>query len=233
MLFRQLFDHETYTYTYLLADESSKEAVLIDPVIEHLKSYQRLLKELGLTLKYALDTHVHADHITALGKLRETFACKTFLSNEGAVACADEGLRDGQEISFGDITIRVMYTPGHTDDSYCFYIEEDGKSMVFTGDTLLIRGTGRTDFQNGSSEALYDSLHNKLMVLPATTIVYPGHDYKGWTQSTIEEERLHNERLNIKDKEKFAEHMANLNLPDPKWMDVAVPANQSCGKEKS
>ncbi len=233
MLFRQLFDHESYTYTYLLADENTKEAVLIDPVIEHVSSYQRLLNELGLTLKFALDTHVHADHITALGKLRETLGCKTFLSNEGAVSCADEGLRDGQEITFGDITIRVIYTPGHTDDSYCFYLEQDGQSMVFTGDTLLIRGTGRTDFQNGSSEELYDSLHNKVMALPASTIVYPAHDYKGWTKSTIEEERLHNERLKIKDKEQFAEHMANLNLPDPKWMDVAVPANQSCGKENA
>lgn len=233
MLFRQLFDHETYTYTYLLADEASKEAVLIDPVIEHVASYKRLLNELGLNLKYALDTHVHADHITALGKLREMFGCVTFLSNKGAVACADEGLSDGQEIVFGDITIRVMFTPGHTDDSYCFYTENNGQPIVFTGDTLLIRGTGRTDFQNGSAEALYSSLHEKLMTLPSETIVYPGHDYKGWTQSTIEEERLHNERINIKDKEKFIEHMANLNLPDPKWMDVAVPANQSCGKENA
>jgi glyoxylase-like metal-dependent hydrolase (beta-lactamase superfamily II) len=173
---------------------------------------------------------VHADHITALGILRDKTGTETFLGNPGGVDCADNPLVEGKDIVVGDITIQVLYTPGHTDDSYTFLVKDNDQQYAFTGDTLLIRGTGRTDFQNGDANTLYDSLHNKLLKLDDATIVYPGHDYKGWTQSTIGEERAHNPRLNICSKERFAEFMANLNLPNPKFMDVAVPANRSCGK---
>ncbi len=230
MIFRQLFDHESYTYTYLLGDEASGKAVLIDPVVDNTEGYLQLLKDLKLNLAVAMDTHVHADHITALGALREKTACTTYLGNPGEVNCADHGLHDGDVISVGDITIQVMYTPGHTDDSYSFLVEHDGEAMVFTGDTLLIRGSGRTDFQNGDPSSLYNSLHKILLRLPESTVVYPAHDYKGWTRSSIGEEKQHNPRTNIATEEAFIEHMNNLNLPDPKWMDVAVPANRSCGK---
>lgn len=230
MLIRQLFDTETYTYTYLLADKSSREAILIDPVIEKMSCYERLVKEFDLTLVAAMDTHVHADHITALGSLREKFGCPTFLGNKGDVECADNALEDGQQISFGIHSVQVMYTPGHTDDSYTFLVNDNGQNYIFTGDTLLIRGSGRTDFQNGNADQLYDSLHSKLMTLPEDTIVYPGHDYKGWTISTVGEEKALNPRINLPTREAFVDHMNNLNLPDPKWMDVAVPANRSCGR---
>lgn len=230
MIFRQLFDYETYTYTYLLGDPATKNAALIDPVLNNLKAYLTLLADLGLRLVVAMDTHVHADHITALGQLRESSGCKTFLGNEGVVSCADSGLEDGLIISVGEMNIRVIYTPGHTDDSYCFLVKHSGQDYLFTGDTLLIRSCGRTDFQNGSPQALYQSIHQRLLTLPDETIVFPGHDYKGWTSSTIGEERRCNPRLALASEQAFVDHMNNLNLPSPKWMDVAVPANLSCGK---
>lgn len=230
MLVRQLFDHETYTYTYLLGDTTNKVAAIIDPVDSQIDYYLQLLQEFGLELKAAIDTHVHADHITALSLLREKTGTETFLGNPGEVDCADNPLKEGEDILIGDIRIEVLYTPGHTDDSYTFVVKDNEKQYAFTGDTLLIRGTGRTDFQNGDANVLYNSLHDKLLKLDDATIVYPGHDYKGWTQSTIGEERQHNPRLNICSKERFVEFMANLNLPNPKFMDVAVPANRSCGK---
>jgi len=230
MLFRQLFDYETYTYTYLLGDISSRQAALIDPVDRHLDAYLQLMSDLSLTLSVALDTHIHADHITALGLLREKTQCLTYLGNVGGVACADQGLHDGQQIKLGDITIDVIYTPGHTDDSYCFFVKDDDQSRVFTGDTLLIRGCGRTDFQNGDAQLLYESIHQRLLTLPGETLVYPGHDYKGWMMSTIAEEKQFNPRLQLS-AEDFIAHMNQLNLPHPKWMDVAVPANQSCGNQ--
>ncbi|MCG8672494.1 MAG: MBL fold metallo-hydrolase [Pseudomonadales bacterium] len=230
MLVRQLFDYETYTYTYLLGDTKNKVAAIIDPVDSQIDYYMQLLQEFGLELKAALDTHVHADHITALGSLRERTGTETYLGNPGDLDCADNPLQEGKDILIGDIKIEVLYTPGHTDDSYSFIVNDNGQQYAFTGDTLLIRGTGRTDFQNGNANTLYESLHKKLLKLDDTTIVYPGHDYKGWTQSTIGEERQYNPRLNICSKERFAEFMANLNLPNPKFMDVAVPANRSCGK---
>ncbi len=230
MLIRQLFDYDTYTYTYLLADEVSREAVIIDPVREKVDDYIRLLEELDFTLKVALDTHVHADHITALGALGEKLGCTTYLGNRGDIECADNGLIDNQVIPLGESEIHVLFTPGHTDDSYSFYVKDGNQGFVFTGDTLLIRGSGRTDFQNGNPEALYDSLHKVLLTLPGDTVVYPGHDYHGSTISTIAEEKAHNPRINIPNKADFVTHMNNLNLPNPKWMDVAVPANRSCGK---
>lgn len=229
MIFRQLFEQETSTYTYLLADEKTREAVLIDPVKAHVELYQKLLKELDLRLLHALDTHVHADHITALGELRELSGCKTYIGREGSIACSDYSLADGLEIAFGDYALKALYTPGHTDDSYSFVLQGDTMKAVFTGDTLLIRGTGRTDFQNGSAEELYRSLHDVLLQLDDDTRVYPCHDYNGMTVSSIVEERAHNPRLQW-DREAFLEGMANLNLPEPKFIDVAVPANRQCGK---
>ena len=230
MILRQLFDYDTWTYTYLLGCDRTREAAIIDPVLGQVDLYIQLLKELDLNLVAALDTHVHADHITALGKLRELSECKTWVGNTDEIACADHALEDGGLVLVGDIDISVIYTPGHTSDSYSFHVAADGNGLLFSGDTLLIRGTGRTDFQNGSAATLYESIHNKLLLLPDNTIICPGHDYKGWTVSTIGEEKAHNPRLQIKDKQAFIEHMDNLNLPNPKFMDVAVPANLACGK---
>lgn len=228
MIFRQLFDKESSTYTYIVADEKTRQAVVIDPVKANTKHYLQLLEQLNLNLKFALDTHVHADHVTALGVLRDMTNCKTLVGSEGDVACATTGLQDGGQVIIGNLTIHVVFTPGHTSDSYCFFLEAQDQIYLFSGDTLLIRGTGRTDFQNGDPEHLYNSLHQKILTLPKDTIVYPGHDYKGWTSSTLEEERQHNPRLQL-DKEAFIEHMNNLDLPDPKMMDIAVPANLVCG----
>jgi len=231
MLLRQLFDEDSYTYTYLIADQRTRHAALIDPVADKTDMYLNLLRELSLDLKLALDTHVHADHITGLGRLRDLTQCKTYLGNEGAINCADNHLSDQQVIPLGKLDINVIYTPGHTDDSYTFLVMDHDQYYAFTGDTLLIRGSGRTDFQNGDPTMLYDSLHEKLMTLPENTWVYPAHDYKGMTLSTIGEEKRHNPRILMRDKKVFTEFMNNLDLPDPKWMDIAVPANQSCGNK--
>ena len=229
MIFRQLFERESSTYTYLLGDETTREAVLIDPVDTELELYLRLLKELDLRLVTALDTHVHADHITALGMLRERTDC--MVGFDGEVGCASEGLEDGKVIKVGNIVIDVLYTPGHTDDSFSFVVRDGATTYLFSGDTLLIRGTGRTDFQNGDPSQLYASLHQRLLLLPDDTRVYPAHDYKGWTVSTIGEEKRANPRLEPATEAAFIELMNNLNLPNPKMMDVAVPANRACGMQ--
>lgn len=228
MILRQLWDEESYTFTYLLADCNASQAILIDPVSGQMPQYERILSELDLNLVAALDTHVHADHVTALGKLRTAFGCKTYLGRGGDVVCSDNSLEDGMDIRFGGYVLSVLYTPGHTDDSHCFYVKDEANSYLFTGDTLLLRGTGRTDFQNGSSEALYDSLYDRVLVHDDDTIVCPGHDYKGWTSSTIGEEKAHNPRLQFS-KPDFIDFMDKLDLPNPKFMDVAVPANKQCG----
>jgi glyoxylase-like metal-dependent hydrolase (beta-lactamase superfamily II) len=230
MIFRQMFDSVSSTYTYLIADEKNRNACLIDPVLEKIPLYQQLLSDLDLKLTHALDTHVHADHITALGELRDANNCLTMVGSSDDVACASSGLKDGETILIGDIEIHVLFTPGHTSDSYSFYIPGQDEGYLFSGDTLLIRGTGRTDFQNGDSKQLFNSLHSILLALPDNTWVYPGHDYKGWTRSTIAEEKQHNPRINLPSEEAFVEHMNNLNLPNPKMMDIAVPANLACGK---
>ncbi len=230
MILRQLFDRDSYTYSYLVGDEKTRIALIIDPVLDQVQRYLQLLDELGLALRAAIDTHVHADHITALGDLRKLTGCDTYLGNRGDIECADQGLVDGQVIAIGDLSLKVLFTPGHTDDSYCFYIEHQARRYLFTGDTLLIRGSGRTDFQNGDPKALYESLHNIVLAFPDDTVVYPGHDYKGWTRSTIAEEKAHNPRLKLPSKAAFVAHMNSLKLPDPKWMDLAVPANRGCGK---
>ena len=226
MIFRQLFDHESSTYTYLLASRAGGEALLIDPVLNNLDQYLQLLRELNVKLVLAADTHVHADHITALGRLRDQLGCPTLMGEYSKADCVSLRLKDGEKISLDGIELRGLYTPGHTDDSFSFVMRD----RVFTGDTLLIRGTGRTDFQNGDSHAAFDSLFNKLLKLPDETFVYPAHDYKGWTRSTIGEERRYNPRLQIASAAEYAAIMNNLHLPDPKMMDIAVPANLACGK---
>jgi sulfur dioxygenase len=228
MIFRQLFHSESSTYTYLLGDEVTRESLLIDPVLEKTQETLELINQLGLTLVLAIDTHTHADHITGLGALREQTGCKTMMGRQSLAYCLSTTFIDGDEIDIGDINLKVIYSPGHTDDSYSFYAPKHG--MLFSGDTLLIRGTGRTDFQNGNAHAQYDSLYERLLTLPEDTTLYPGHDYKGWTSSTLKEEKQHNPRLQLADKKSYADFMMNLQLPSPKLMDIAVPANQSCGK---
>lgn len=229
MLFRQLFDSESSTYTYLLASRRAREALLIDPVRSNVEKYLQLLAELDLRLVVAIDTHVHADHVTALGALREATGCTTLMGEQSKTECVSHKVSDGDVIVVDDLHLRAIYTPGHTDDSYSFVMRD----RIFTGDTLLIRGTGRTDFQNGDPAAQYESIFGKLLRLPDETFVYPAHDYKGWTVSTIGEERCHNPRLQLRTKDEYVQLMRSLKLPDPKLMDVAVPANLACGKEVS
>lgn len=230
MIFRQLFHHESSTYSYLLADEATKEALLIDPVAGEEDKLIRFLKELNLNLVVAIDTHTHADHITALGELRTRTGCQSMMGNESPATCTSAKFVDGQVIPFGGLHLQAIYTPGHTDDSYSFFIELGDNKMLFSGDTLLIRGTGRTDFQNGDPASAYKSLFDRLLQLPADTKVFPAHDYNGWNETTIGEERAHNPRLQVKSELEYVALMNSLHLPDPKMMDVAVPANQACGQ---
>lgn len=226
MLFRQLYDLDTGTYTYLLAARHGGEAVIIDPVLEQVNAYLQLLRELDVRLVKAIDTHTHADHVTAMGQLRDITGCVTIMGEQTKAECVSLRVKDGEDITVDGLVLRALYTPGHTDESYSFLMDD----RVFTGDTLLIRGTGRTDFQNGNARAQYDSLFNKLLKLPEDTLVYPGHDYKGWTVSTIGEEKRYNPRLQVSSVEAYVNIMNNLNLPNPKYMDVAVPANLACGR---
>jgi glyoxylase-like metal-dependent hydrolase (beta-lactamase superfamily II) len=225
MIFRQLFDSVSCTYTYLLGSRPGGEALIIDPVLEKADHYLRLLDELDLTLVKAIDTHVHADHITALGVLRDKTHCVTVMGRMSEVDMVSMRVDEGEKIEIEGISLDVLYTPGHTSDSYSFVMPD----RVFTGDALFIRGTGRTDFQHGNNADAYDSLFNKLLKLPGDTLVYPGHDYKGDTLSTIAEERAFNPRLQVSSAEQYAAIMDNLNLPNPKHMDVAVPANLVIG----
>ncbi len=225
MIFRQLFDSVSSSYTYLLASRPGGEALIIDPVLDKVERYLTLLGELDLKLVKALDTHVHADHVTGLGALRDRTRCTTVMGKESGTDVVSIRVSDGDHIDIEGISLKAIYTPGHTDESYCYLMPD----RVFTGDTLLIRGTGRTDFQNGDPRAAYDSLLNKLLALPDETLVYPGHDYKGDTVSTIGEERRFNPRLQVANVEEYVALMNNLNLADPKMMDVAVPANLKIG----
>lgn len=225
MIFRQLFDSVSSTYTYLLASRAGGEALIIDPVLDKVERYLTLLKELDLKLIKALDTHVHADHITGLGELRDRTRCVTVMGAESDVDVVSMRVADGDKIEIEGVSLTALHTPGHTLDSYCFLMED----RIFTGDTLFIRGTGRTDFQLGDAGAQYDSLFNKVLTLPDDTLVYPGHDYKGDTVSTIGEEKAHNPRLQVQSKTQYIEMMNSLNLPNPAMMDVAVPANLHIG----
>ena len=225
MIFRQLFDSVSGTYSYLLASRPGGEALIIDPVLEKVERYLQLVRELDLKLVKAVDTHLHADHITGLGSLRDRTHCITVMGEQTNADLVSMRVAEGDKLAIEGLSLDVMFTPGHTDDSYSFAMRD----RVFTGDTLLIRGTGRTDFQNGDARVQYDSLFNKLLKLPEDTLVYPAHDYKGDTVSTIGEEKAFNPRLQVKSKEEYADLMGNLNLPNPKMMDVVVPANMRIG----
>jgi glyoxylase-like metal-dependent hydrolase (beta-lactamase superfamily II)/rhodanese-related sulfurtransferase len=221
MIFRQLFDSASSTYSYLLASRRGGEALIIDPVLEKVERYLQLVSELDLKLVKAVDTHIHADHITGLGALRDRTQCITVMGENAKVDVVSMRVGEGDKITIEGVALDVLYTPGHTDDSYSFLLHD----RVFTGDTLLIRGTGRTDFQNGSARAQYESLFGKLLRLPEETLVFPAHDYKGDMVSTIGEEKRHNPRLQVKSVDEYVDLMSKLNLPNPKMMDVAVPAN--------
>jgi sulfur dioxygenase len=225
MIFRQLFDSVSGTYTYLIASRQGGEALVIDPVLEKVDRYLQLVRELDLKLVKAVDTHLHADHITGLGALRDRTHCITVMGAQTKADVVSMRVSDGERIEIEGLNLKVLYTPGHTDDSYSFHMGD----RVFTGDTLLIRGTGRTDFQNGSARAQYDSIFGRLLKLPEDTLVYPAHDYKGDTVSTIGEEKLFNPRLKVKSVDEYIDLMNNLKLPNPKMMDVAVPANMHVG----
>ena len=225
MIFRQLFDSVSGTYSYLIASRKGAEALIIDPVLEKVDRYIQLMNELDLRLVKAVDTHLHADHVTGLGALRDRTRCITVMGENTKADVVSMRLADGDKLDIEGVSLDVIYTPGHTDDSYSFALED----RVFTGDTLLIRGTGRTDFQNGDARAQYDSIFNRLLKLPNDTLVYPAHDYKGDTVSTIGEERRCNPRLQVKSVDEYVELMNNLKLPNPKMMDVAVPANMHIG----
>jgi glyoxylase-like metal-dependent hydrolase (beta-lactamase superfamily II) len=226
MLFRQLFDRETWTYTYLIADLKTKEAALVDPVIEQVERDYKLLNELGLTLKYCLETHVHADHITGTGKLRELTDCEGIVPEQAQVACASRLIQHGESVRVGEVEIQAIATPGHTDSHMAYRVNGD---RILTGDALFIRGCGRTDFQSGDAGILYDSVTQNLFSLPGDTLVYPGHDYRGQSVSTIAEEVRWNPRFGDRSRAEFIEFMNNLNLPDPKKIMEAVPANEQCG----
>jgi glyoxylase-like metal-dependent hydrolase (beta-lactamase superfamily II)/rhodanese-related sulfurtransferase len=225
MIFRQLFDAVSGTYTYLLASRRGGEALIIDPVLEKVDRYIQLVSELELKLVKAVDTHLHADHITGLGALRDRTQCVTVMGERSKVDVVSMRLAEGDKLTIEGMALDVLYTPGHTDDSYCFTMAD----RVFTGDTLLIRGTGRTDFQNGDARAQFDSIFNKLLRLSDSTMVFPAHDYKGETVSTIGEERAFNPRLQVKSVDQYVALMNSLELPNPKMMDVAVPANMRVG----
>jgi sulfur dioxygenase len=225
MIFRQLFDSVSGTYSYLLASRRGGEALIIDPVLEKVERYLQLVKELDLRLVKAVDTHLHADHITGLGALRDRTHCITVMGEQTKADVVSMRLSDGDKLTIEGVSLDVLYTPGHTDDSYSFAMAD----RVFTGDTLLIRGTGRTDFQNGDPRLQYDSIFGRLLKLPDETFVFPAHDYKGETVSTIGEEKRFNPRLQVKSIDEYVELMNNLKLPNPKMMDVVLPANLRVG----
>lgn len=227
MLFRQLFDSATSTYTYLIADSETKAAVLVDSVLEQVERDCQLLAELGLTLKYCLETHIHADHITGTAKLRELSGCEGIVPEHAQIACANRFIRDGEILQLGTVQVQAIATPGHTDSHMAYLVNT---THLLTGDSLLIRGCGRTDFQNGDAGTLYDVVTQRLLTLPDHTLVYPGHNYRGLTVSTIGEEKQWNPRFAGRSKQEFIQLMASLNLPDPLKIMEAVPANERCGQ---
>ena len=229
MIFRQFIDYDSFTYTYLLASGVGREAIIIDPVLEQMPLYAKLLDELGLKLVIALETHMHADHITASGALRAKYRCDIAMGDQTKASGITMRLVDNEMIRIEGLEMKTLHTPGHTLDSYCFVMTD----RIFTGDTLFIRGSGRTDFDDGDPYAAYDSIVNKLLTLPENILLYPGHDYKGMTVSTIGEEKHCNPRLQVNSPEEYAAIMNNLNLDQPKLAHIAIPANLSCGLEKT
>ena len=229
MIFRQLFDPVSSTYTYLLAERAGGEALIIDPVKDRAEQYAKLIGELDLKLVMAVDTHIHADHVTSLGDFRESTGCVTAMGEMTKAECVAVRFREGERLRADGISLDVLYTPGHTDDSYSLVLPD----RVFTGDTLLIRGTGRTDFQNGDPGAQYDSLFGKLLKLPEETLVYPAHDYNGMTVSSIGEEKRWNPRLQVGGRVEYVDMMNGFAFDPPRLIDVAVPANQQCGMRQA
>ena len=225
MIFRQVFDNKSSTYTYVIASAKGREAVIIDPVIENVQSYIELLNELDLKLVKVIDTHIHADHVTGASKLKLATNCSTLMGEHTPADAVEIKVKDDEIIKIDQIEIRAMYTPGHTSDSYSFLMN----NCLFSGDTLLINGTGRTDFQNGSSRDAYNSLFNKLLKLPDDTMLYPGHDYNGKLSSTIGKEKQHNPRLQVRNVDEYVELMSNLNLAKPKLIDINVSRNIKLG----
>ena len=221
MIFEQLFDQKSSTYTYIIASGEGREALIIDPVIEHSDEYSTILNNLDLKLVKVIDTHIHADHISALNELNKRTNCIRVMGEKSKSEVIDLRIKDGEKIKVEEVELQAIYTPGHTDCSYSFLMND----RVFTGDTLLINGSGRTDFQNGNAYDAYDSIFNKLLKLPEKTLVFPAHDYNGKKFSTIENEKNNNPRFQVSSKEEYADIMNNLNLANPKMMDVAVPAN--------
>jgi len=227
MLFRQLFDKKSSTYTYLISSGIGREALIIDPVLENVNHYIQLLKELDLKLVKVIDTHIHADHISGMAELRNKTNCATVMGDKTPIDIVSIKIRDNEFINIDGLKLKALYTPGHTSESFSFFMND----RVFTGDALLIGGTGRTDFQNGDPYESYKSIFNILLRLPDKTLVYPAHDYNNQTESTIENEKKNNPRLQVKSADEYAHIMNNLNLPNPEIMDVAIPRNLKLGKK--
>ena len=225
MIFKQVFDTKTSTYTYLIASAKGREALIIDPVLENVDEYIQLLKELDLKLVKVIDTHIHADHVTGASKLKQATNCTTLMGEHTPADAVEIKVKDNELIKIDGLKIKSLYTPGHTSDSYSFLLD----NYLFSGDTLLINGTGRTDFQNGSSKDAYNSLFNNILKLPEETLVYPGHDYNGKFSSTIGNEKKFNPRLQVKSVDEYVEIMSNLNLSKPEMMDSNVSKNIKLG----
>ena len=225
MIFKQEFDTKTSTYTYIIASAKGREAVIIDPVLENVEDYINILKELDLKLVKVIDTHIHADHVTGASKLKEVTNCTTIMGDHTPADTVEIKVKDDEIINIDNLKIKSMYTPGHTSDSYSFLLD----NYLFTGDTLLINGTGRTDFQNGSSKDAYNSLFNNLLKLPEETLVYPGHDYNGKFSSTIGNEKKFNPRLQVKSVDEYVDIMSKLNLAKPKMIEINVSRNIKLG----
>ena len=221
MIFRQFFDNISSTYTYVISSGQGREALIIDPVLEKVDQYIKLLNELDLKLVKVIDTHIHADHVSGIGELRKKTKCITLMGERAPADIVSMYVKDNEKIQIEKIELKTLYTPGHTDDSYSFLMND----RVFTGDTLLIKGTGRTDFQNGDPHDSYNSIFERLLKLPEDTLIYPAHDYKGENVSTIGEEKKFNPRLQVSSAEEYASIMNNLNLSSPEMMDIAIPKN--------
>lgn len=230
MIFRQLFEEESSTYTYLFGSRDTGEALLLDPVMETVERDLQVIAELGLRLAYTLDTHIHADHITSACRLRSLTGCRVAYPAQDDLPCADIGVAEDRPLELGDLTFQPLFTPGHTDTHHCYLLDHGGQQRIYTGDALLIDGCGRTDFQGGDSAALYRSVRDKIFTLPTDTLIYPAHDYHHRHVSTVGQERDRNPRLRDDISfEEFESIMANLDLPYPKKIDIAVPANRKCG----